>query len=256
MMEFLRGLCVIILFVGCASTPKSREPANIEQVPKTDVKAASVVRPEAPATQIELADAKKNVDAQRSLRWLQHGNVRYVKHRLRSDGQSSDDRKRTRLQQRPHAIILSCSDSRVPVEILFDQKIGEIYVIRTAAEQVDDAVVASIEYAVRRFSTNLILVLGHNHCDAIEDAIHFDEQLTTTSDNLDSLLMGLKRQLADSSAGQPVSSDLGREAKEHALAVAQSLAGRSPMLARKIQAGLLKVRAALYRSESGAVETF
>ncbi len=242
-----------ILFAACAS--RSQKPGVTSAEKATEQEIAKSKNGQ-PATGLPPVTSAANVDAATALLWLQHGNVRYVSHKLRDDGQSDEDRARTKFQQRPHAIVLACSDSRVPVEIIFDQKIGEIYVVRTAAEQVDHVALASIEYAVRRFGTNLIYVLGHNHCDAIYEGLHFDENYTTTSETLDALLAGLHHQLSESASHASISEDLTREAREHAESVAKSLSVKSPMLAKKIDEGRLQIRSGVYRAETGTVETY
>jgi carbonic anhydrase len=86
------------------------------------------------------------IDASTALRYLRNGNKRFTEHKLRNDGISARDLERLSTGQKPHAIVLSCSDSRVPPEILFDQKLGEIFVVRTAGQSLDSSAVASIEY--------------------------------------------------------------------------------------------------------------
>lgn len=73
--------------------------------------------------------------------------------------------------QHPFATVLSCSDSRVPPEIVFDQGLGDLFTIRTAGEILDEAVVASLEFSVQALHVNLIVVMGHEHCGAVESAI-------------------------------------------------------------------------------------
>lgn len=108
------------------------------------------------------------IPAEQALRLLRDGNRRFVNgetghasavERIRS-GESVDD-------QHPIAIVLACSDSRVPIELIFDQGIGDLFVIRIAGNVVAPAPIGSVEYAVRQFGTRLILVLGHSNCGAV-----------------------------------------------------------------------------------------
>ena len=96
---------------------------------------------------------KKGVEASKALGWLKNGNTRYRKGFLRKDGQSQKDIQRLASGQAPHSIVLSCSDSRVPPEIVFDQKLGEIFVVRNAGEIPDPASIASIEYAIEHLGS-------------------------------------------------------------------------------------------------------
>lgn len=101
---------------------------------------------------------------------LKNGNKRFVENRLIN----TDYKKQielTKTGQKPHAVILSCMDSRVPPEIIFDQGIGNIFVIRVAGNVEDENVLGSIEYAVEHTGSKLIVVMGHNHCGAVIGAV-------------------------------------------------------------------------------------
>ncbi|KHD90031.1 MAG: carbonic anhydrase [Bdellovibrio sp. ArHS] len=104
------------------------------------------------------------VPAEKSLGWLKNGNTRFVKGKFRADGASAKDRQRLLGGQKPHAVIVTCSDSRVPPEVIFDQKLGEIFVIRTVELAASSDVLASAEYAVGELGSNLVVVLGHEAC--------------------------------------------------------------------------------------------
>ncbi|WP_280156390.1 carbonic anhydrase [Piscinibacter sp. XHJ-5] len=105
---------------------------------------------------------------QEALQRLREGNERYVTEA--SGGEAFLRRMRrakTILTQEPFAIILGCSDSRVPVEIVFDQDLGDLFVIRVAGNVVTPSQLGSVEYAAEQFGTRLVVVLGHTHCGAI-----------------------------------------------------------------------------------------
>lgn len=101
------------------------------------------------------------VAAEKSLGWLKNGNTRFVKGRLRADGISAKDRARLLAGQKPHAVVFASSDSRIPPEVIFDQKLGEIFVVRTLGLSLGGNVVSSIEYAVQDLGANLVVVIGH-----------------------------------------------------------------------------------------------
>ena len=108
------------------------------------------------------------IDALTALQRLQEGNSRFVKG-LRSVETMMAHVKREELTagQEPFAIILGCSDSRVPVEILFDQGLGDLFVIRVAGNVVAPSQIGSVEFAASQFKTRLVVVLGHSRCGAI-----------------------------------------------------------------------------------------
>jgi carbonic anhydrase len=108
------------------------------------------------------------IPANESLQRLREGNLRFASN-ARGHGSFLTDERRAELTagQEPHAIILGCSDSRVPAEIVFDQGLGDLFVIRVAGNIVAPSQVGSVEYAAERFSTRLVVVLGHSQCGAI-----------------------------------------------------------------------------------------
>jgi carbonic anhydrase len=113
-------------------------------------------------------------DGQRALERLIAGNTRYVTMRARHPNQSQSDRQTLLDGQHPFAAILGCSDSRVPVEIVFDQGLGDLFVIRVAGNLVGALTLASIEFAVNVLHVPLVLVLGHSGCGAVSATLRGD----------------------------------------------------------------------------------
>src|SRR5881296_4232583 len=108
------------------------------------------------------------ISAQEALERLREGNHRFVMDVRRRDTLTGQTRRRELAGgQEPFAIILGCSDSRVPAEIIFDQGLGDLFVIRVAGNIVAPSQVASVEFAAERFGTRLVVVLGHSQCGAI-----------------------------------------------------------------------------------------
>ena len=106
---------------------------------------------------------------------LMDGNQRYVRLKEMHPDESLARRQELVRGQHPFAVILGCADSRVPPELLFDQGLGDLFVIRVAGNIVDDAVLGSIEYAVQHLGTKLVVVLGHEKCGAVSAAIEGGE---------------------------------------------------------------------------------
>lgn len=117
------------------------------------------------------------MQAERALRRLIEGNKRYVtEHYAEIDVGLERREKLAEYGQRPFAVIVSCSDSRVPPEIVFDQGSGDLFVVRTAGEVVDDIALGSVEYAVEHLAVNLIVVLGHEDCGAVKAAVEDSDE--------------------------------------------------------------------------------
>jgi carbonic anhydrase len=108
------------------------------------------------------------ISAQEALQRLREGNQRYVEETRSSDTLTGRVRRRAVAEsQEPFAVILGCSDSRVPAEIIFDQGLGDLFVIRVAGNIVAPSQIGSVEFAADRFGLRLVVVLGHSSCGAI-----------------------------------------------------------------------------------------
>ena len=121
----------------------------------------------------ELAEMKKP-DA--ALKILKAGNERFQKNELSQVNLSSTKRKELVNGQNPSAVIITCSDSRVPPELIFNQGLGDLFVIRVAGNVMDKIELGSVEYAVKHLKTPLIVVMGHEHCGAVEAAVEENEK--------------------------------------------------------------------------------
>ncbi len=113
-----------------------------------------------------------NLSAQEAVARLVMGNRRYMQNVRSVDSLMSHSRRDLEsVPQRPFAIILGCSDSRAPAEVVFDQGLGDLFVIRVAGNIVAPSQVGSVEFAAERFGTRLVLVMGHSSCGAIDAAL-------------------------------------------------------------------------------------
>lgn len=193
-----------------------------------------------------------SVDAETSLQWLINGNQRFVRKHFRSDGHLAQDVQRLSAGQSPHAIVLSCSDSRVPPEIVFDQKLGEIFVVRTAGQALGDNVIGSIEYAVEHLGSKLIVVMGHTSCGAVKAALSTMEGQSAGSPALDGLVKDIHPRLEKFKGATP-SKHVHKESTTNAQQVAKDLVERSKILKDKVASGELKIVSSLYDLETGNV---
>ena len=113
--------------------------------------------------------------AREAIQKLKEGNKKYLTESIGSGDVSSAVRLRTSAHgQQPYAIVITCSDSRVIPESIFSAGIGELFVIRVAGNVIDDHQLGSIEYAVAHLGTNLVVMMGHTGCGAVEAAIHHE----------------------------------------------------------------------------------
>lgn len=112
-----------------------------------------------------------HTDPKKAWASLREGNRRFVSGDMRHPSQNTERREKLVAAQHPKAVLFGCSDSRVAAEIIFDQGLGDLFVIRTAGHIIDTAVLGSIEYAALVLETPLIVVLGHDSCGAVGAAV-------------------------------------------------------------------------------------
>jgi carbonic anhydrase len=110
---------------------------------------------------------KRMISARDALELLRDGNKRFVAERQRDGRTGASRRSEVTERQEPFAIVLGCSDSRVPAEIVFDQGLGDLFVIRVAGNIVAPSQIGSVEFAAEQFHTRLVVVLGHSGCGAV-----------------------------------------------------------------------------------------
>ena len=186
--------------------------------------------------------------AKEALARLKAGNAKYVAGRSTQDWNAMDQRRRDLVGgQAPYAIILGCADSRVPVEMVFDEGPGDLFVIRVAGNIAGPQQIGSIEYAVSALGTPLLVVMGHRGCGAV--AATLSEQASPTpglSDGLVSIVDAIKPAVAGM---QDV--DTAVEANVHH--VINELAAQSNVIADAIASGKLQVSGAVYALDSGEV---
>ena len=113
------------------------------------------------------AHTDNNLSTEQALKKLQEGNKRFIEFKQKHPDENRKRRKEMLKGQHPFVVILSCSDSRVPPELIFDQGLGDIFEIRNAGNGLDDHVIGSIEYAVMHCGVKLIVIMGHQDCGAI-----------------------------------------------------------------------------------------
>jgi carbonic anhydrase len=200
------------------------------------------------------------ISAQQALARLREGNRRFVSD-ARSDAVVSDARRREVAGgQEPFAIILGCSDSRVPAEIVFDQGVGDLFVIRVAGNIVASSQVGSVEFAAARYGTKLVVVLGHSQCGAIQATLEeLQQPVSNQSRNLRSIVdrvrPSVEALLATDLRHDPDA--LVREAVRANIRVsANHLRHGSEILERLIEREGLIVAGAEYSLETGAVTFF
>ncbi|AGP30073.1 carbonic anhydrase [Corynebacterium terpenotabidum] len=183
---------------------------------------------------------------------LIRGNARFMSEESAHPRQDGARRELMTTGQRPFAVVLACSDSRVPVEIIFDQGLGDIFVIRTAGEITDLSVLASLEFAVVGLGVPLVVVLGHESCGAVMAAQNALETGEMPSGFQRVLVEKVTPSLLAARAeGGESAEDFERH---HVIEIAAHIVDRSPQILNGLREGTVGVVGMRYRLSDGLTE--
>jgi carbonic anhydrase len=218
--------------------------------------------------------AKHETTANATWSRMLDGNRRFLTGKAEHPWQDKETRESLIDSQHPDVAVLSCSDSRVPPEIIFDQGLGDMFTIRTAGEVLDDAVIASLEYAVTSLHVSLITVLGHEHCGAVASSLaavdtladELTHEITANGIEFDSDTLIEQKILESQSAivrSVGMSIQQSREAeldatddfeRVHVARTIEELADRSPVIQQALAHQRLMIIGARYLLTTGVVE--
>jgi carbonic anhydrase len=194
------------------------------------------------------------LNADEALRQLLAGNARFVKGQLLTPRRRPEDFGALAAAQYPEAVVISCADSRVAPEILFDVGVGDIFVVRVAGNVIEGAgvtVKGSIEYAVAELNVPLIVVLGHSGCGAVKAAMKHIDAKDSLPGAINGLVELLKPAVAKSK-GMPGDA-LEDAIRENVEMGVERLKGLEPILAPRVKDGKVKVVGGVYDLRTGAV---
>lgn len=193
------------------------------------------------------AQNETHLNPNEPLKKLIEGNQRFAESKMLHQNQSAERRDEVAKGQHPIAVIVSCSDSRVPPEIVFDQGLGDLFVIRSAGNLVDDIGLGSIEYAVEHLGVQLIVVLGHERCGAVAAAVKGGEALGHIAkliDEINPAVEKVKKQSGDL---------LDNSVLSNINIVVKQLQNSEPILKEFVHSKRLKIIGARYDLDNGVV---
>ena len=194
------------------------------------------------------AETTSNITPDAALQKLMDGNRRYIQQKRTFPDQSRSRILELAKGQHPFAIVLGCSDSRVAPEIIFDQGLGDLFEIRVAGNVIDNVVLGSIEYAAAELGVPLLVVLGHERCGAVKAALDGKP----VPGHIGSLVAAIKPAVY-ATKGQPGDA-WDNAVRANVKMSVNKLQALSPILAKAVKAGTLKVVGARYDIDSGEVE--
>jgi len=179
---------------------------------------------------------------------LKEGNGRYTSGNPQHPGQTTERRTELAKTQHPFAGIVSCSDSRVPPEIVFDQGLGDLFVVRVAGNVINDEGLGSVEYTVDHLGTRLILVLGHQSCGAVKAARETIAAKGKAPGHIESLVTAIKPAVEATAKDDPDTT-----VKANVKNVVQALRSSTPILKAKVDSGEIQVIGGYYSLDTGTV---
>ncbi|MFZ5641908.1 MAG: carbonic anhydrase [Bacillota bacterium] len=241
----LAALLVIALTVlsGCSAQQK---------VSDVGPKAADTAAPKAAdnAAYSRPAEVKTAVEAKQL---LIDGNNRFVAGNLATKDLSETKREDLKKNgQKPFAVIVSCSDSRVPPELLFDQGIGDLFIIRVAGNVVDPVAMGSIEYAVEHLGSPLIVVMGHEKCGAVKATVDGGE----APGSIGSIVAKIKPAVDKAKAAGAAADQLAEKSADENVKLVMAEVEKSPVIKHLMESGKVSVVGAKYHIGGGQVEWF
>ena len=201
------------------------------------------------------------IKAKEALARLKEGNLRFISGK---GGRDLDFEHSRRLEtvddQAPFAIVLGCSDSRVPLELIFDQGMGDLFVIRVAGNIAASSQVGSVEFAAETFGTPLLVVMGHSKCGAVaasvDEVLNPGDRLTP---NLEVIVDRIRPAVKARLSREPECSReelIDKVVEDSVRATVKGLVNSSPLLEQRVQNGDLLIVGAEYSLETGRVEFF
>jgi len=238
---------VIMSLISCNETPEKVEketPVVIETMETAPVKS------------IMTAEEQAGMSPDEIIGRLKKGNENFVNNNLTQRDHSAQRRKAT-IGQYPKAIVLSCVDSRVPVEDVFDLGIGDIFVARVAGNIENKDIVGSMEFATAVAGSKVVIVMGHTACGAVKHAIDNTDAASMGMNALSDLLAEIKPSVAATEVNGEVSSKnvafTNKVIHKNALKTVEDIRTQSPKMAALEKSGQIKIVAAVYDMETGKV---
>ena len=191
------------------------------------------------------------INADQALQILMEGNKRFMAAKPLYPNLTPKRRKELSKGQQPFAIIFGCVDSRVPPELVFDRGLGDLFVIRTAGQALDDAALCSIEFGVEKFNIPLVMVLGHEKCGAVSATIEVVEKKGVSHGQINTLVE-IIMPAVEKAMGQP--GDLLENSVRANIQLAVEKLKVSPSLSKYLNIGKIKVVGAHYDLDTGVVD--
>lgn len=184
---------------------------------------------------------------------LMDGNARFFGGQARRPDIGANERRAQIIGQTPYAAVLACSDSRVPVELVFDQGLGQLFVVRVAGNVVGESGLGTLEYAIRHLDVHLVMVMGHEGCGAVAAALLPEEKIAEEPEHLQSLIRRIQPSVENLPAIRDKKARM-REAVINNVRQQVALLRRQTVIQEAEASGKIRVIGGYYEIGSGAVD--
>lgn len=234
-------LIAALLLTGCSSTGTSNNQATDNTNKSTT---------ETKTTQTQMYTRSETVTIDQAKQLLVEGNKRYVDNKILGHDISNTRRKNLSTNgQKPFAVILSCSDSRVPPELVFDQGLGDLFIVRNAGNVIDPIALGSIEYGAEHLGAPLIVVLGHEKCGAVKAAMEGG----TYSDNITAIINQIKPSYDKVKANNKNADDMYNLTIDENVRNSMSLINKSTVIQKLLTEKKINIIGGKYHMDTGEV---
>lgn len=247
------------LLAGCVLIALSLSSISCEDKTRKDLSKAnekSDTVEQSPIKSIMTAEEQSGMTPDEIIGRLKKGNENFVNNNLTQRDHSAQ-RRQAAIGQYPKAIVLSCVDSRVPVEDVFDLGIGDIFVARVAGNIENKDIVGSMEFATAVAGSKVVIVMGHTACGAVKHAIDNTDAASMGMNSLSDLLAEIKPSMEGIVAEGEVSSKnvvyTNQVIHNNAIKTVQDIRKQSPKMAELEKSGQIKIVSAVYDMETGKV---
>jgi|GEM_PF-868569 carbonic anhydrase len=184
---------------------------------------------------------------------LKKGNSRFVQFEMSRPKLTPERRRELTQGQKPNAIIVSCSDSRVPPELVLDQGIGDLFVIRTAGHVLGSSAIASIEYAYQNLEAKTIIVMGHESCGAVKATLNHKQGSSLNSPSLNKMIETIQPHVKEFKDTADLDPRIEKPVRAHTEGTIRALMKKSEIIQKAVESHQIEVLAAFASISTGEV---
>lgn len=251
---FAAFLCALTTNTSPAQPPAAKPtPVEKDDLTELDLKLREAIIKGASMEEIAKLKEPAVKTPQEAIRALKSGNSRFFGGTARRPEMSANERRAQILGQTPFAVVLGCSDSRVPIELVYDRGLGDIFSVRVAGQVVDPGTAGSFEYAVMHLKTKVLVVMGHEGCGAVKAAMLSEAEIKAEPENVRHLIS----KIAPAVSNLPSIRDPKAKMREAVIANVRkqvALAKENPVIKAAVAKNDLAVIGAFYEISSGQVD--